>query len=77
MKAEEMDKGNRHRSGKWPEWFPAVCMSLFLLGIVWTVVGNYFETNDDRFIAEILSGAIGWQPEAHVIFVNYLLSWPI
>lgn len=62
---------------KLPEWLPAAGMSLFLLGFVWTVLGNYFETNDDRFIAEILSGAIGGQPEAHVVYVNYLLSWPI
>lgn len=62
---------------KWPDWLPAVCMSLLLLVCVWTVLGNYWETNDDRFIAEILSGSLGGQPEGHVIYVNYILSWPL
>ena len=52
-------------------------MSLLLLGVVWTVLGNYWETNDDRVIAEILSGSLGGQPEAHVIYVNYILSCPL
>ena len=52
-------------------------MAILLLGVVWTVPGNYWDTNDDRVIAEILSGTLGGQPEAHVVYVNYLLSWPL
>ena len=41
---------------------------------VWFRAGIYFESNDDRLISEILSGTYGGQPEAHTVYVNYLLS---
>ena len=41
---------------------------------VWKVTGLYFETNDDRVIAEILSGTLTGRPEAHTVFLNYFLS---
>lgn len=52
-------------------------MAIVLLAAVWKMVGCFFETNDDRFIAEVLSGALGGVPEAHVVYVNYILSYPL
>ena len=40
-------------------------------------MGVYFETNDDRIIAEILSGAYSTAPDPHVIHENYLLTLPL
>lgn len=53
-----------------------VCLgiSVFMVGLVYRRAGIYFETNDDRFISEILSGVYGGEPEAHTVYVNYLLS---
>lgn len=67
-----MERDMRRR--KTLEWILAACLSVLLLGTVWTVLGSYWETNDDRSIAEILSGAIGGVPEAHVVYINYILS---
>lgn len=39
--------------------------------------GIYFETNDDRMITEILSGAMTGEPEAHAYYVDYLLGFPL
>lgn len=49
---------------------------LWLL-FLWKGPGICFETNDDKFITEILSGAVTGEPEAHVVYVNYLLSAPL
>ncbi len=56
-----------------------VCAAASLLWLMffWNGPGVYFETNDDRFITEILSGAVTGEPEAHVVYVNYLLSLPL
>ncbi len=49
---------------------------LFLFFIlIWKSAGIYFETNDDKFIAEILSGAVTGEPDGHVVYINYLLSY--
>ncbi len=48
-----------------------------LLSFVRRTTGIYFETNDDRYIASILSGVITGSPDAHVIYVNYLLALPL
>lgn len=34
----------------------------------------FFEINDDRYITEILSGVITLKPDAHTVYINYLLS---
>lgn len=48
---------------------------LVMLGFVVYKTGCYFETNDDRYIASILSGVITGSPDAHAIYVNYLLTY--
>lgn len=40
-------------------------------------MGVYFETNDDRIIAEILSGVHSLTPDPHTIHENYLLMLPL
>ena len=55
----------------------AMLFSAALLYFVWHKTGIYFETNDDRYIASILSGVITGTPDAHVIYVNYLLALPL
>lgn len=59
----------------------AVSLSVFLavcwIAVVWMKTGIYFETNDDRFIAETLAGAMLAEPDAHVFYMNYFLSLPI
>lgn len=52
----------------------SLCASILMVVVVWFRAGICFETNDDRYISEILSGTYGGQPEAHTVFVNYLLS---
>lgn len=52
-------------------------IALLYLLIVWRVAGIYFETNDDRFFTEILSGALTGAPDPHTIYMNYFLSWPL
>ncbi len=50
------------------------------LGYVFCVyqkAGICFETNDDRFLAEILSGVLSAKPDAHAVFINYLLALPL
>lgn len=51
-------------------------MGIFLLwfAALWKTLGICFETNDDKFIAEILSGAITGEPEEHAVYLNYFLS---
>lgn len=51
---------------------PAAFM-FFLLA----VPGVYFETNDDKTIMEILTGILSTEPDAHVIYINYLLALPL
>lgn len=51
-------------------------VGIFLLwfAALWKTLGICFETNDDKFIAEILSGAITGEPEEHAVYLNYFLS---
>lgn len=42
--------------------------------IVHFCCGNSYAINDDRYIAEILSGCVTGSPEAHAIFVHYFLG---
>lgn len=55
----------------------ALSVPLVLLGFVMYKTGCYFETNDDRYITSILSGVITGSPDAHAIYVNYLLTFPL
>lgn len=55
----------------------SIGLSLLMLGVVWGKLGVWFETNDDKFITEILSGSLGGRPDAHVVYVNYLLTLPL
>lgn len=41
------------------------------------VTGIYFQTNDDKCITEILAGTFAEGPDAHTVYVNYLLSLPL
>jgi len=55
----------------------AMLISAVLVAFAWYKTGIYFETNDDRYIASFLSGMMTGQPEAHTIYVNYLLTFPL
>lgn len=52
----------------------AFCMAAIWIFFIYRTVGIYFETNDDRIITEILSGAMTGVPEAHTYYVGYLLG---
>lgn len=52
-------------------------ISFGFLFFVWYTMGIYLETNDDRYIASILSGALTGEPDAHAVYLNYLLSLPL
>ena len=41
---------------------------------IYHTTGIFFETNDDRIITEILSGAMTGVPEAHTYYVGYFLG---
>lgn len=55
----------------------AVFVPFVMIAFVLYKTGCYFETNDDRYITSILSGVITAGPDAHVILVNYLLTFPL
>lgn len=57
--------------------FIAAVIAILFIAVVISQTGIYFETNDDRFIAEILSGASINKSDAHVVYVNYLLALPL
>jgi hypothetical protein len=57
--------------------FLAATISALFLFLVWYKSGIYFETNDDRYTASILSGVITGSPNAHVSNINYILSLPL
>ncbi len=48
---------------------------ILFAGIVYVSTGFYFQTNDDRIIAEILSGSMTGVPDAHAVYLNYFLSY--
>lgn len=55
----------------------AAAVSVALMVFAWWRTGLHFETNDDVYITSLLSGVITGEPDAHVIYVNYLLSLPL
>lgn len=52
----------------------AFCMAAIWIFFIYRTVGIFFETNDDRLITEIFSGAMTGVPEAHTYYVGYLLG---
>lgn len=70
-----MDTAGRKR--ECIEWAAAACAALIMLITVWKVLGCFFETNDDRFITGLLSGNMGGVPDAHAVYVNFIISWPL
>lgn len=50
---------------------------LLIIFFVWKKTGIFFETNDDKYITEILSGVHTGEPDAHAEFINYFLALPI
>ena len=55
----------------------AFAISFFYMVLVYFCVGICFSTNDDRFMGELLSGAVTGSTESHLVYVNYLLSLPL
>ena len=53
----------------------AFCMAAALIFFIHRYVGIFFETNDDRLISEIFSGAMTGTPEAHAYYVDYILGF--
>ncbi|MGN0167140.1 MAG: hypothetical protein ACI4AB_03790 [Acetatifactor sp.] len=52
----------------------SVIIIVVLFFLAYIKIGFFFETNDDRIINEILSGAITGSPDGHAVFLNPLLS---
>lgn len=53
----------------------AFCMAAVWIFFINRCVGIFFETNDDRLISEIFSGAMTGSPEAHAYYVDYILGF--
>lgn len=55
----------------------AFVAALSFVGIVWLKSGIFFETNDDRYIASLLSGVISGKTDPIVFNVNFMLMYPL
>lgn len=55
----------------------ALAISILYIVCVYLGMGICFSTNDDRFMGELLSGAVTGNLETHLVYVNYLLSLPL
>ena len=55
----------------------AFAISIVYILFVHFFMGIYFSTNDDRFMGELLSGAITGSFDTHLVYVNYLLALPL
>lgn len=55
----------------------AIFVPIVLLFLAWQRMGFYYSTNDDRCLTELLAGIVTMQPDAHLVYVNYLLSLPL
>ncbi len=53
----------------------SVCMAAVWIFLINRFAGIVFETNDDRMITEIFSGAMTGAPEAHAYYVDYILGF--
>ena len=68
---------NINKSAK--KYLPVIAffISAAYLILVYHFLGFYFETNDDRQIAEILSGALTGSPESRTSNMNCILGFPL
>lgn len=55
----------------------AIAVSFIYMVAIYFFVGICYSINDDRFMGELLSGAITGNIESHLVYVNYLLSLPL
>lgn len=55
----------------------SLCIAGLWILLIYAKTGIVFETNDDRYISEILSGTLTGRPDAHATHVNYLLCLPL
>ena len=53
----------------------ALIMAALWIFLIYRFAGIFFETNDDRILSEIFSGAMTGAPEAHSYYVDYLLGF--
>lgn len=53
-----------------------IVSAAFLLA-VYMRVGIFYESNDDKYITDILAGILSVKPDAHVVYGNYLLMLPL
>lgn len=67
-----------------PEWLKKYYKHILAFGIAagflfvtWWKMGIFYQTNDDRYMAELLSGAATGKVETHLIYINYFLSLPL
>lgn len=61
----------------WINWIFSVAIVVALYVLIQQGIGIFFETNDDKYVMEILSGAMTGTPDAHSVQSNYLLSLPL
>lgn len=55
----------------------ALLTSCIYISTVYCTCGMWFETNDDVYLSEIMSGKITGNPEFHCTFLNPIVSLPI
>jgi len=55
----------------------AFIISVLYILCVYFCIDIHFSTNDDRFMGELLSGAVTGNFETQLVYVNYLLSLPL
>lgn len=58
-------------------WLFSIMFSLAMIAAVWMKTGIFFESNDDRYLTEILSGTLGGTASAQTVYVNYLYALPL
>lgn len=55
----------------------ALALVSAMIALVWSRTGFYFETNDEKYITQILCGLETGQPEPRTVYVSYLLALPL
>lgn len=53
----------------------ALIMAALWIFLIYHFAGIFFETNDDRILSEIFSGAMTGSPEPHSYYVDYILGF--
>lgn len=59
---------------KYFDFLLSILISILGFVVLHFIFGSYYAQNDDRYMAEILSGSITGGPEAHAIFIHYFLG---